>query len=154
MIRVSLVAMLLWLAGIWPAACIPGVPPDDPDHPFGHHLRLPPLSAEPDPVAGGRIVDAYRREVLLRGVNVNAFVEHWAYDPDLFTTYPSTPEDAGALDAMGWNVVRLLLSWSRVEPEPGVYDEAYLDAIEQAVHTLERRGVYTLIDLHQDAWSA
>ena len=35
-------------------------------------LRLPALHAEPDPVAGGRIVDAEGREVLLRGVNVNA----------------------------------------------------------------------------------
>jgi len=26
-------------------------------------------------------------------------------------------------------MVRLLLSWSRVEPEPGVYGEAYLDEI-------------------------
>jgi endoglycosylceramidase len=154
MIRVSLVVLLLWLVGGWPGACIPALPPADPDHPAARHLRLPALSARPDPVAGGRIVDAHGREVLLRGVNVNAFVEYWAYDPERFTTYPFTPEDADAIAAMGWNVVRLLLSWSRVEPEPGVYDEAYLDAIEAAVRTLERRGVYTLIDLHQDAWSA
>ena len=34
-------------------------------------LALPALRAEPDP-AGGRIVDTAGREVLLRGVNVNA----------------------------------------------------------------------------------
>lgn len=39
----------------------------------------------PDPVEGGRIVDASGREVLLRGVN--AFVEYWQYDEDLFPTY-------------------------------------------------------------------
>ena len=53
-----------------------------------------------------------------------------------------------------WNVVRLLLSWSRVEPEPGVYDESYLDEIAEAVSILERHGIYSLLDMHQDAWSA
>jgi hypothetical protein len=37
-------------------------------------LQLLPLHAEPDPVSGGRIVDSDGREVLLRGVNVNALV--------------------------------------------------------------------------------
>jgi hypothetical protein len=35
---------------------------------------IPALRAVPDPVLGGRIVDASGREVLLRGVNVNALV--------------------------------------------------------------------------------
>ncbi len=115
-------------------------------------LALPALHAEPDPVAGGRIVDALGREVLLRGVNVNAFVEYWAYDPGLFTTYPFTPEDADRIAGMGWNVVRLLVSWSRVEPEPGRYDDAYLDGVLAAVGLLASRGVYSIVDLHQDAW--
>ncbi|RLB38256.1 MAG: hypothetical protein DRH30_11780 [Deltaproteobacteria bacterium] len=89
---------------------------------------LPPLSAVPDADIG-RIVDSSGREVLLRGVNVNAHVEYWQYDPELFTTYPFTEEDAYTVAAMGWTMVRLLLSWSRVEPEPGVYGEAYLDEI-------------------------
>lgn len=147
--RIGLVAIGLLLA------CnvgVPGVPPapgSDADA-----FRLPALRAEPDPERGGRIVDAHGRHVLLRGVNVNAFVEYWAYDPARFTTYPFTPADAEAIAAFGWNAVRLLLSWSRVEPEPGVYDEAYLDEIEQAVLWLQRQGVYSILDLHQDAWGA
>ena len=117
-------------------------------------FRLPALHAEPDPLEGGRIVDALAREVVLRGVNVNAHVEYWQRDPALFTTYPLTPEDADLIAGMGWNAVRLLLSWSRVEPAPGVYDEAYLDEIESAVRLLESRGIYSIIDLHQDAWGA
>jgi hypothetical protein len=113
---------------------------------------LPALQAVPDTTNVGRIVDSMGREVLLRGVNVNAHVEYWQYDEDLFTTYPFTEEDAEMVAAMGWNIVRLLLSWSRVEPSPGEYDEAYLDEIAQAVAMLRERGVYTLIDLHQDAW--
>jgi endoglycosylceramidase len=129
-------------------ACVPGVPPPHP----APHFHLPALHAELDPLEGGRIRDAFGREVLLRGVNVNALVEYWAYDPEIFTTYPLTPEDADLLAGMGWNAVRLLFSWSRVEPEPGRYDEAYLDELEAAVRLLESRGLYSILDAHQDAW--
>jgi endoglycosylceramidase len=115
-------------------------------------LALPALHAEPDPEAGGRIVDALGREVLLRGVNVNAFAEYWAHDPALFTTYPLTETGVDLIASIGWNCVRLLISWSRVEPAPGVYDEAYLDEVEEAVEWLARHGLYSIIDLHQDAW--
>ena len=113
---------------------------------------LPALQAVPDAEDVGRIVDSTGREVLLRGVNVNAHVEYWQYDEDLFTAYPFTAKDADMVAAMGWNMVRLLLSWSRVEPTPGEYDAAYLDEIAESVSMLRERGVYTLIDLHQDAW--
>jgi endoglycosylceramidase len=114
-------------------------------------LRLPDLHAEPDPERGGRIVDAEGREVLLRGVNVNALAEYWAYG-DLPTVFPLTVEDADRMAAIGWNVVRLLLSWSRVEPAPGEYDVAYLEEVRAAVRLFASRGIYTILDLHQDAW--
>jgi endoglycosylceramidase len=116
-------------------------------------LRLPHLRAEPDPVAGGRIVDAEGREVLLRGVNVNAFVDYWQ-GTQFPTTFPLTAEDADRMAAIGWNTVRLLLSWSRVEPQPGEYDGEYLAEIDAAVRLLANRGLYSIIDLHQDAWGA
>lgn len=114
---------------------------------------LSALHAEPDLENGGRIVDAEGREVLLRGVNVNAFVEYWK-GTDFPITFPFTEGDADRMQAIGWSAVRLLLSWSRVEPQPGEYDEAYLDQIEAAVRILAGRGIYSIIDLHQDAWGA
>lgn len=113
--------------------------------------RLPALHAEPDPVNGGRIVDAEGREVLLRGVNVNALAEYWAYG-SLPTTFPFTEGDADLIAGIGWNTVRLLLSWSRVEPQPGVYDDIYIDQVRAVVDALAARGIYSIIDLHQDAW--
>jgi endoglycosylceramidase len=115
--------------------------------------RLPALHAEPDPMNGGRVVDADGREVLLRGVNVNALAEYWPYG-ELPTTFPFTEEDADLIAAIGWNTVRLLLSWSRVEPQPGVYDDAYIEQARAAVAVLAQRGIYSIIDLHQDAWGA
>jgi endoglycosylceramidase len=114
-------------------------------------LRLLPLHAEPDPVHGGRIVDADGRSILLRGVNVNALAEYWP--GTVFpTTFPLTAGDADRIAGIGWNAVRLLVSWSRIEPAPGRYDEAYLDVVEGAVALLAERGIYSIIDLHQDAW--
>lgn len=114
-------------------------------------LRLPALRAVPDAEHGGRFVDAEGRHVILRGVNVNSFVEYWQ-GTEFPTTFPFGEEDAEMMAAIGWNVVRLLASWSRVEPEPGVYDEEYIATLHQAVRTLEAHGIYSLIDLHQDAW--
>ena len=112
---------------------------------------LAALRAEPDPVHGGRIVDASGREVLLRGVNVNAAVDYWP-GTAFPTTFPFTASDADRMAAIGWNSVRLLLSWSRVEPRPGRYDEAYLDQIAADVRLLARRRIYAVLDFHQDAW--
>lgn len=113
---------------------------------------LSALHAELDPDHGGRVVDAEGREVLLRGVNVNSLGEYWAYDPDVPTVVSFEEADADAIAGIGWNVVRLILSWSLVEPEPGRYDEAYLDQAQAVVRLLESRAIYTIIDLHQDAW--
>jgi endoglycosylceramidase len=118
-----------------------------------HALRLPSLHGKPDGEQGGRIADAEGREVLLRGVNVNALAEYWQ-GGEFPTVFPLTADDADLIAAIGWNTVRLLLSWSRVEPEPGVYDEAYLDQVRDAVRLLASRGLYSIIDLHQDAWGA
>jgi endoglycosylceramidase len=119
----------------------------------GESVDLPALHAAPDPERGGRIVDDRGREVLLRGVNVNALAEYWQ-GTGFATTFPFTEDDARRMAAVGWSAVRLLLSWSRVEPAPGVYDEGYLDEVEAAVAILARHGLYAILDLHQDAWGA
>jgi len=115
---------------------------------------LPSLKALTTGTEPGRIVDSSGRQVLLRGVNVNSHVEYWQYDANIPTTYPFTEKDADLVAAMGWNMVRLCISWSRVEPEPGNYDDAYLDEVAATVSMLAKRGIYTLMDLHQDAWGA
>src|SRR5829696_3851370 len=91
-------------------------------------LGLRPLHAEPDAERGGRIVDDRGREVRLRGVNVNALAEYWkgSHFP---TVFPLERDDPDRIAGIGFNTVRLLLSWSRVEPQPGRYDEAYLKQV-------------------------
>ena len=57
---------------------------------------------------------------------------------------------AGFLSRHGFNTVRLGLIWKAVEPEPGRYDDVYLDRIAETVALLGREGVHVLLDFHQD----
>jgi endoglycosylceramidase len=123
-----------------------------PATPAEPQVQLSRLSAVPDPQGAGRIVDTDGREVRLRGVNVNALAEYWAGHPDFPTVFPLADDDPQAIAGLGFNAVRLLLSWSRVEPDPGEYDEAYLDEVAAVVEQFAEVGVYTILDLHQDAW--
>jgi endoglycosylceramidase len=115
---------------------------------------LPPLRAAPDPNdRGGRIVDARGREVLLRGVNVNVLADYAKTTP-MPTVQAFRPSDLALLRGTGFNLVRLQLSWSRIEPRPGGYDEAYLAEAERYIETFRSAGMYTIVDIHQDAWGA
>jgi endoglycosylceramidase len=60
-------------------------------------------------------------------------------------------DDAAYLAANGFNVVRFGVIWAGVEPEPGVFDTAYIDSIQQTVQTLANHGICTtILDFHQD----
>lgn len=113
-------------------------------------LLLRPLQTADDRV----IVDDLGRQVLLRGANVTSLGEYWQGDPECSPTLPTTDADWDAMAARGLNVVRLVIHWSRIEPSRGVIDEAYLDAIDAAVTAASQRGIYTVLDMHQDAYTA
>ena len=140
---------LAFLASLILSGCtaVDGV---DPAQAPGNHLG--PIHAELDPVNGGRFVDAEGREVMLSGINLKSLGEYWRYDPEIDPIFYWNDEDAEKFADIGWNVVRLVISWSRVEPAPGEYDESHLAEIEHAIRLFESHGIYTLIDLHQDAW--
>ncbi len=69
-------------------------------------------------------------------------------------TLPLERDDPAEMAGFGWNSVRLIVSWSRVEPKPGQYDEHYLDRVEKWVRRFADERLYTIIDFHQDAWGA
>ncbi|MDL4776344.1 cellulase family glycosylhydrolase [Actinomadura xylanilytica] len=100
-----------------------------------------------------RIVDAAGRQVLLRGVNVNQLVDFHAPRPGVPATRPLTEDDYRQMAGLGFNVVRLALSWSKIEPSPGRYDQGYLARADQAIGWAREHGLYTVLDLHQDGWN-
>jgi endoglycosylceramidase len=124
--------------------------PPDAATPETDPAALRPLSVSAD----GRIVDDLDREVLLRGVNVTTLGEYWQGDPDHAPTQALTAADWDAMAAQGFSVIRLVVHWSRLEPIRGTLDVAYLDQIDEAVKAAAARRLYTVIDMHQDAYTA
>ena len=62
-------------------------------------------------------------------------------------------DDAAFLAANGFNAVRVGVIWAGVEPQPGVYNQAYIASIEQTVQTLAAHGIASLLDFHQDLYN-
>lgn len=98
------------------------------------------------------IVDAEGRQVTLRGVNLNSLGDYYQADPNLPTVVPVTNTDWSSMEAHGFNVVRLLVSWSSLEPRPGHISRSYLRRVHRAVDDAREHGIYSVIDMHQDAW--
>jgi len=91
----------------------------------------------------GQIVDGSGRKVLLRGFNVAALVSY-PNDPPA----PLGEMDATLMQQAGFDVVRLGIDWAQLEPERGRINQAYLDRVTVAVSTLNRHGLYVILDMH------
>ncbi len=114
----------------------------------------------PDPLTTpeGRLLDVQGRQILLRGIN--ARVEGLfdvTFDDGRVALEPIPPfdgEDCRFLaEELGYNHLRLPVNWSGLEPERGVYDHDYVLRILDVVDACGAHGIYTLVDLHQDAFS-
>ena len=112
-----------------------------------------PASAQAAPAlpvahAGRWITDARGRVVILHGTNM-------VYK--LAPYYPAAAgfdaKDAAFLRSNGFNAVRVGIIWKAVEPQPGLYDDAYIEQIEQTVALLARRKIVSLLDFHQDMYN-
>jgi endoglycosylceramidase len=99
------------------------------------------------------IFDALGRQVLLRGVNFNHLGDYFETSPLLPTVADLGPDDWDDAAALGTNVIRLVTSWSAWEPERDQFDLDYLARVRDAVAEANARGMYVVIDMHQDAWS-
>ncbi|MBM4372096.1 MAG: cellulase family glycosylhydrolase [Deltaproteobacteria bacterium] len=55
---------------------------------------------------------------------------------------------------LGFNVIRLVIPWEGVEHGGrGVYDQDYLDYLEEVVAAAERQGLYVLLNFHENLFS-
>jgi aryl-phospho-beta-D-glucosidase BglC (GH1 family) len=93
--------------------------------------------------ASERIVDEEGRTILLRGFNNDALVSY-PKDPPA----PFDDADASLIQRAGFDVVRLGIDWAQLEPVRGRLDPAYLDRVEAVVTTLNRYGLYVVLDMH------
>jgi endoglycosylceramidase len=96
---------------------------------------------------GGFVRDEHNAVVILRGVDVasNSKVPPFAViDRD---------ELLDPLPDLGVNVLRLLFTWEAYEPVRGQYDDGYLAYYKRVVAAAAARGLYVVVDFHQDAFS-
>lgn len=56
--------------------------------------------------------------------------------------------------AAGFNCIRLGLIWDAIEPEPGKYNEEYLNRMAEVGKLCEKHGIYFFLDMHQDLYGS
>ena len=93
--------------------------------------------------------DSSGRSVIFHGVNVVYKVAPYipqdnAFDPDLSLT----DAEIDQLKSWGFNFVRLGVMWEAVETAPGLYNDTYLDRVENLINKLGQKGIYSLVDAH------
>ena len=114
--------------------------------------------------------DSNKRYILFRGVNFGSRAKLPPYLPiaplniknlkrlDLKKEIELASSELDLLKALGFNIVRLLISWKAIEPRPNPnLDEEilpegkeYLTAVGQIIDELYSRGLYVILDFHQD----
>lgn len=120
-------------------------------------IAADPAATSAARVIDGRIRDAFGRHLSLRGVNVKA---EGLFD----TTFgdgrrpteqvaPFDRDDAEQIAHLGFDFVRLAVSWSGLEPDEGQFSAGAFARLDEVVGWLVDAGVYVLIDFHEDAWS-
>lgn len=97
---------------------------------------------------GRWLVDAEGRVAILHGVNQVQKVP-----PYLPSALGFGADDADYIASQGFNTVRTGLAHKGFVPTPGTYDATYLDDLAGTVGLLTARGLYVLIDFHQDLFN-
>lgn len=120
------------------------------------------------------IADEQKRLVILHGATPAGLIE---FGPGTRPVYPVNPAayegggcpanldatviryppiceaDIKSMASLGFNLVRLPISWSELEPERGQVDAIFLDRVAQIVDWARAASMYVLLDMHQNGFS-
>lgn len=95
------------------------------------------------------IQDRYGRQLILHGLNTTASSKS---APDHLPWIEERHVERESID-FGFNFVRFLIFWEAIEPEEGVFNDAYLGEVEERINWYAKRGMYVMLDMHQDIYS-
>ena len=119
-------------------------------------LAVPALPDTHLTVDGMVLRDALGRAVVLRGVNAGGRSKFAPFVP---FDYPAGGFDAALatyLDrAASWGIgaLRVPFTWAAVEPAKGMDDAAFLAQYDAILDAAWARGMYTVVDFHQDVYA-
>ena len=95
-----------------------------------------------------RFIDHSGRHVLLHGINMvckdknNHYIGDWGED------------DFRKLHLWGFNVIRFGVIWDGLEPEPGLYNDAYIEELRRLIQLANKYNLHIILDMHQDLFSS
>jgi endoglycosylceramidase len=95
--------------------------------------------------------DTYGRQRFFRGMN--AVYKGFPYYPVVDRFDPAlsfAKEDVQLLSDLNMNIIRLGVEWVGVESVRGVYNQTYVDVLKGIVEMCAEKGIYVLLDFHQD----
>lgn len=95
------------------------------------------------------IQDQYGRQLILHGLNTSSSAKS---DPERQPWIIESDVEREA-NEFGFNFVRYLIFWDAIEPQRDVFDDAYLDKVEEKVNWYTSKGMYVMLDMHQDIYS-
>lgn len=97
------------------------------------------------------LVDDKGRERIFHGVN---FVNKSDYIPGKQIVPDLDEAMIQKIAANGVNLIRFGFTWATMEPNPGEYNDAYIDAMGEVLDLLEKYNIYAFLDMHQDLYSS
>ncbi|MCO5249282.1 MAG: cellulase family glycosylhydrolase [Chitinophagales bacterium] len=95
------------------------------------------------------INDEYGRQLILHGLNTSSGAKG---APDRMPWIAESDVEREATQ-LGFNFVRYLIFWDFVEPEKGKFNTDYLNEVQKRVEWYTDRGMYVMLDMHQDLYS-
>eukprot|EP00928_Gymnodinium_smaydae_P021560 TRINITY_DN18432_c0_g1_i1.p1 TRINITY_DN18432_c0_g1~~TRINITY_DN18432_c0_g1_i1.p1 ORF type:complete len:551 (+),score=94.55 TRINITY_DN18432_c0_g1_i1:165-1817(+) len=114
---------------------------------------LPSITLRQSPSGERIFVDPTGRQRIFHGVNVVVKGPPWYPSRDGFDKDTSlVREDFELMQAAGMNSLRLGLMWPGAEPERDQYNMTYFKIIKDIIDEAARYGIYTFVDMHQDAF--
>ncbi|MCQ2573259.1 MAG: glycoside hydrolase family 5 protein [Treponema sp.] len=99
-------------------------------------------------ISGSQFIDNKGNALTLRGINMVCKEKSKGYIGDY------QEADFELLEKLGFNTIRFGIFWAAVEPEPGKYNDTYLNEIRNFSRMAERHNLSLYLDMHQDLFSS